>query len=337
MGGTTVRAAVADMRGRILTEISLPTFGESGDHSLPDTLQLAADQVLQQGGSEDAAVRAVALGVPGVFDRGSEAWTLAPNTREQVTLRALRDLSLYLHAPVIVENDTNVAALAEWRLGMEGRPPTMVYLAVGTGIGAGIICGGRLLRGRHGLAGEVAYMALQGGARALRTDPAVLSHGELEFMASGFGLAERFRRYAGHSKPCHSAREVLAEAERGDPVAERVVAEAVEALALAIHNLACVLDPHVMVLGGGVSRSDGFVRRVTHEVQRLAPPPVVLVRGKLGTRAGVLGAVELALDWVRAQMQAGSPKISIPSVVHAEEVEEWISAASSTGWGRQAP
>ncbi len=164
-----------------------------------------------------------------------------------------------------------------------------VFIAVGTGVGMGIVSGGRLVRGAHGAAGEIGSIPVDGAT--------------LEEVAGGAGVA---RRYAKLTKRAElmTAANVYAAAEAGDPAAVEVLDEQSAAVGLAVVAVHSILDPELIVLGGGIGSRDDFADRVRRHVERLPSAPVRLEHSALGDAAGVIGAAEAARRHVREQVDA---------------------------------
>jgi predicted NBD/HSP70 family sugar kinase len=202
-------------------------------------------------------------------------------------IRAL--LQEELAVPIVLENDVNLAALGEQRRGRANGVEDMAFIAVGTGVGMGIVSGGRLLRGARGGAGELGWLPLTRDQAA--GNPREL--GPLEARAGGAGLAQR---WAAHTGRRANGRDVFIAAAGGDPVALALLDEQAEALAMGVRGVQALLDPQVIVFGGGIgSRSDVFAR-VQSVLGAHGVPSPVLELSALGERAALVGAVEAALD-----------------------------------------
>ena len=205
-----------------------------------------------------------------------------------------------LDAPVAVEHDVRMAALAEARLGAGRGVASFVCVTIGTGIGAALVLDGRLHRGASGSAGEIGHVRVGGGDEPCGCG----RRGCLETVASGRAIAARARRLAGEGSPLACARDVFAAAAAGDLTCARVVDEAVQALGDGLAALVNVLNPEVIALGGGVAGAGAaFLDRVRAAVRAAAWAPaadvVRLVPAALGTRAGAIGAALHAGDEVR--------------------------------------
>jgi predicted NBD/HSP70 family sugar kinase len=200
--------------------------------------------------------------------------------------------------PVFVENDVKLAALGEWGFGAGRGAHNLVCISVGTGIGAGVIIGDKLYRGRNQAAGEIGYFV----PSAEFLGRTYGEYGALERLASGSGMAERARELLRRIGATTEAQELTSEdvflaARRGEAWARQVVRETVDYLSVAVSNVNSVLDPDVIVLGGGIAESADLlldpilerIRGVTTYLPRLAVSP-------LGRRAAAMGAIVLVMN-----------------------------------------
>ena len=280
VGGTQIKAALVDHDATALAERTVPTPRDGADRIL-DAIAALVDEL------RDDRVTAVGLAVPGVVDerRGlavwSEnlAWTDVPMTAE-ITARC--------GLPAVLGHDVRAGALAEARAGAARGLDDVVFLAIGTGIAAGIILGGRLHAG-GGYAGEI------GHTYAGHDEPCACGgRGCLEAIASAAAIARRYSARSGRS--VDRAAEVL---EAGDEHARAVWDEALDALSGALAWVASVLAPDAVVIGGGLSRAGDALlgplaqrTRARLTFQRMPR----LVPAALGDRAGCIGAALLALE-----------------------------------------
>jgi predicted NBD/HSP70 family sugar kinase len=164
-----------------------------------------------------------------------------------------------------MENDVKAAALAERALGHGREVDNFAFVNIGTGIAMGLMLGGQLVRGVHGVAGEIAFMPLSGGAGA--DEHEARKRGMLEAAASAAGIVRAARR--GGMRGPVSARRVFEAAAAGDGRAQAVVAEEARLLAKTICAVITVVDPDLIVLGGGIGRAPGFAEAVTAELDRI--------------------------------------------------------------------
>jgi glucokinase len=211
--------------------------------------------------------------------------------------------------PTVLDNDANAAALGETLFGAGTGAASVLYVNVGTGIGAGIVLNGAVLHGFQGMAGEIGHMTVRVGG----LECACGKRGCLEAYASGRSLARRAQiaaadqpdaaapllRLAGGTVSALSGRHVLEAARIRDPLALRLVEETAGYLGLALGNAANLLDPERIILGGGVSTAGDLLfvplrdAVARHTMPGMRTPPIV--PAQLGYDAGVIGAVALAL------------------------------------------
>jgi glucokinase len=284
-GGTKTALALVDGEGRLLARAERPSR-EDGRPLGWSAVGAWASETLRSAGLAWPDLAGVGAIVPGIYDpRTGRAW--APNLwgPGEVELRDL--LGAELGAPLTLDSDRSGYVLGEcWRGAAQGARD-VVFLAVGTGIGAGILADGRLVRGHGGVAGAVGWMATAGQWQARYAEV-----GCFEAEASGPALARRGGGASGKA--------VVDAARAGDPGALRAVAETAEALAKGIASLIGALNPEVVVLGGGVMQArDVFLEPIRAAVRRWAQPIALgqcrIEATALGADAGVLGAARLAL------------------------------------------
>ncbi|HSD67832.1 MAG TPA: ROK family protein [Vicinamibacteria bacterium] len=284
LGGTKVSFAVIDAGGAVWARVKRPSH-EGGAAVSHEALAAAATDTVRAAGLQWKDIRAAGVVVPGIYNPATgRAW--APNLwgRDEVALG--EELRARLPVPVVIDSDRSGYVLGEaWRGSARGSTDA-VFLAVGTGIGAGILSHGRLVRGSGGIAGAVGWFALDP-----RWREEYGRSGGFETEAAGPALARRLG--AG------SAEEVAAAARRGDPAARQAVDETVEWLAMGIANLISALNPQVVVLGGGLMQaSDLFLEPVRRGVRRWAQPLAVeqcrIELTALGEDAALFGAARLA-------------------------------------------
>jgi len=205
-----------------------------------------------------------------------------------------------LETPVQVENDVNLAALGEMEEGAAQACDTFALLALGTGLGAALVIDGNLARGSRGAAGEVAYLPI--GADP--ASPEARRRGAFEVAAAGSGLtallAAELREGAGPAADAldlsahSSARDIYAAAARGDERARRAVERQAELVARAVLTIGCLIDPELVVLGGGIGANPLLQEMLGEELDRIMPWRVPVELSALGARSGVIGAIHHA-------------------------------------------
>jgi predicted NBD/HSP70 family sugar kinase len=240
-------------------------------------------------------VAGVAVGIPGVSGADVRV-ELAANIRGLEHLALASELRRLLRAPVRVENDVNLAAVGEQERGVAKGCSTFAVLALGTGVGLGLIVSGELVTGSRGAAGEIAYLPLGADPRAAESR----RRGSLEVAASGSGVRALLATELqdGLTAPTtltvqSTAREVY-DVAGTDPVAAAVVARHAHTVALAILSVAAIVDPEMVVLAGGIGSNVVLLPAVRRALEEVAPFPVRVEVSTLGTRAGLVGALALA-------------------------------------------
>lgn len=303
LGGTKVAAALFSASGEILARDDAQLAGRDG--SAVGALVTGAALRLLDASSD--AVTAVGVAVPGIFRSGSgTVW--APNIPGWDDYPLAEELAGALggDVPVRIDSDRACGILGEsWRGAAQGCRDA-VFLVVGTGIGAGILVDGRVLRGHGDIAGAIGWLAL-----SRPYQPAYVGVGCFEHHASGTGLATVARQrlsaeagYAGSLRGLNAALaapHVFAAYEAGDAVATSVLDDAVAYWGMAVANLVSLLNPEIILFGGGVfGPAARFLDRIRAEAARWAQPiamtQVRLALAALGSEAVLYGAGRLALD-----------------------------------------
>jgi predicted NBD/HSP70 family sugar kinase len=292
-GHQHLRVAVSDLSHTVLAE----TWRELDvDHSATHGLEAASefvDQVLDEAGLDRGRVIGVGMGLPAPIDRTTGAVQSASILPGWVGVDAAAEASLRLGLPVEVENDANLGALAElvWGAG-QGRSE-MAYIKVSSGIGAGLISGGRLHHGVGGTAGEIGHTLVAEGGAVCRCG----NRGCLETLASARAIADLL---SASRREEISTRRLLELSAADDQAAQRLIGDAGRAIGLAVANLCNVLNPERVIVGGDLSAAgDVLLEPLRHAVHRNAIPSAVedleIVPGVLGERAELLGALALVL------------------------------------------
>jgi glucokinase len=310
LGATKLAGALFDRDGNILESAVALLEGRDGD----EVGRLIVERVSALRGAAAARgmdVEAVGMSVPGIaHHEGGTVW--APNIAgwQRYPLRDLLRAEVGASCRVVVESDRAASILGEVSRGVARGCRHAIFLAVGTGIGAGILVDGAILRGAHDIAGAIGWMGLDRPYRA-----AYRRCGGFESHASGAGVArvaqELLEAEPGYDGPLRAsapgqvtAREVFDAYAAGDGLAARVVANAVECWGMAVANLVSLFDPEIVVLGGGLfGPAAGLLDRIVAEARRWAQPvsfaKVVVSVSALGPEACLFGTGELALRAAR--------------------------------------
>ena len=305
VGHQYLRGALADMTGEIRTKLSARTRATSVRGLLAELVRLA--DTLAAGASLNRSdITQTVIGSPGVYDPRRDAIALTGRLPGWNRPAALAGLRAEFGPEVAMENDVDAAALAEQAHGHGREFASFAFVWIGTGVGMGLVLDGRLHRGAHGVAGEIAYMPISGEQGADPED--ARKRGVLEASGSAAAVVRAARR-AGLRGPV-SARRVFAAAAAGDVRAAEVVAGEARLVAKAISAVVTVVDPELVVLGGGIGQAPGFATAVTAELRHLAPVMPEVRVSALGTDAVVDGCLasgaELAWDRLTASLPAPS-------------------------------
>ncbi len=303
VGGTTVKLAFFNENGELLKAWEIPTVVENGGSRILPDIAESVLQFLQTERLERAQIIGMGICVPGPVDHQGEVnrcinlnWGVFNIVEKMQALTGLR---------VVAGNDANVAAMGEYWKGGGAGCSSMVMATLGTGVGGGIVLEGRLLHGAHGSGGEIGHMVMD------PSEPEACGcgkHGCVEQYCSATGLARIARKKLAASGAASALRDVASPvskdvfdaAKAGDALALEILEEYYGYLGQFLGSLCSVLDPQVVVLGGGVSKAgDMLLRGVEPQLQKHvfhAASQVELRIATLGNDAGAYGAFKLALD-----------------------------------------
>jgi predicted NBD/HSP70 family sugar kinase len=296
IGRQYLRGAVAGLTGEVLARTALRTRASSASGRLAELIGLA-DELCAQAGIQRAAITQTVIGSPGVYDPRRNTLTLAGELAAWGKPAVLAELRDAFGESLVVENDVDAATLAEREHGHGREAGTFAFVHVGTGIGMGLVIDTKLHRGVHGVAGEIAFMPISAGQGSDPQD--ARRRGALEASGSAAAVVRAARR-AG-MRGSVSARRVFAAAAAGDERAAAVVADEAELVARAICAIVTVVDPELVVLGGGIGQAPGFAAAVAGRLRSLSPVMPEVRVSALGTEAVVDGclAAGAELAWQR--------------------------------------
>ncbi len=303
VGGTTVKLAYFDEEGTILKAWEIPTVtADAGRQILPD-IAAAVENFLKTEHIDRSRVIGIGIGVPGPVDsKGLVQRCVNLGWGVFNIAEALQELTGF---PVAAGNDANVAAMGEyWKGGGRGYD-SMVMATLGTGLGGGIVLNGRLLHGAHGAGGELGHVCLDPYEKAVC---GCGKRGCAEQYCSATGLARLAREHLAQSDSPSLLRQVenpvskdiFDAGKAGDPLALGILEDYYRYLGLFLGSLCSVLDPQIIVLGGGVSKAGQMLLEgIAPHFEKYtfhAARGVELAIAKLGNDAGAYGAFKLALD-----------------------------------------
>jgi glucokinase len=305
LGGTKIETALVDNQGKILARERRPTPVAKGPAGVRDEILTAIRTLLNRQGTKASAV---GVGVAGQVDRESGTVVFAPNLRwENVPLRD--DLAKGLELPVVVANDVRAATWGEWLDGAGRDCEDLVCLFAGTGIGGGVVSGGRMLSGHNNTAGEIGHMTVD-----LNGPPCTCGNrGCFEALAGGWAIARRAESAVAKDpaagarlleladqRPTSITAEIVTKAFRlGDPLAAGIVEETAQALIAGCVGLVNAFNPERLILGGGVVQglpelTDWIGRGIRSRALKAATSGLQVLPSKLQGDAGVIGAAALS-------------------------------------------
>lgn len=301
LGGTKCSAAVIDRKGRIVSCHTEPVDLASPSAPVLQIRKLAVE--LAEGKTPAKALAAAAVAVPGLVRRNGTVW--APNLPGWERMPVARRLRRLLGIPVVVESDRIAAVVGEcWKGAGKGKSD-VILLMIGTGIGAGILSGNRVVRGAHELSGCAGWLTVT------REDiPEAPGRGELESLAAGPGIARAAQqRLRNGEDSCLSlsnvaelsAVDVAAAARQGDRLACDVFRRAGRYLGFGVANLVSLFNPEIVVIGGGMAGAadlylDSLKSAMFERAQPLAARWVRVTISKLGNKVNLLGCARLAWE-----------------------------------------
>ena len=303
VGGTTIKMGFFETSGRLISKWEIKTNTEDGGENILSDIALAIDNKLAQEAISKNEVQGVGIGVPGpVRSDGvvngcvNLGWGVVDVASELGKLTGL---------PVKVGNDANVAALGEmWQGGGKGSKD-VIMVTLGTGVGGGIICDGKMVAGFHGAGGEIGHITVN----KEEIEPCNCGqYGCLEQYTSATGIVRMAKRKLNRSTEETSlrkfeeltAKDIFDEAKAGDSIAKELVEELGNILGSTLSNIACVADPEIIVIGGGVSKAGEIlietIQRHFIEGCFHACKNTKFVLASLGNDAGIYGCMQMILD-----------------------------------------
>jgi glucokinase len=294
IGGTKIAVGIVDARGTVLAKSCAKTPRGDPGAVIALTMTLAA-----QAGYEAGVAEAVGLALPGLVDGTGEILLNSPSSgwNDVPFTRLVREA---FGLPVVAGNDVNACALAEATFGSGADFDPFLWMTVSTGIGGAVFCGGHVLRGAHGMAGEIGHMVVRPGGAVC----ACGKRGCLEAEAAGPAWTRKFHSFRGQEDGARErermdAQAIAEGARSGDATCLRVVDDVSDALASGLGNAITLIDPRAVFLGGGVAgASDLLIPRI----EALMPGrtfawesrTVSILQSALGYDAALVGAAALA-------------------------------------------
>lgn len=311
LGATNIVCILSSRDGRIVTRDTRKTFGDKGKEKTISQIINSAKDVIREGerlGVSTKSILGMGVGGPGPINSDEGVIYVAPNIPGWINTSLIKELKNEFDLPIFLENDANVAALGEWWLGAGKSVDNMVLLTLGTGIGGGIIINGGILHGIRHTAGEVGHMIIKENGLLCGCG----NHGCFEAYASAKAVVNRtlteIRRgektmltdIVKNRPEKITCKLIYDTAKRGDNLCKKIVEDTVKYLGIGIANIVNIINPQMIVLGGGMAKAGDFLfdpvrEYVKEHAFNAAMEGVKIVPAALGTNAGAIGAVAFVL------------------------------------------
>lgn len=306
LGGTNIAGGLVDDSGTLLFNYSMPTEAAKGYQHVLEGIANVMATLKQEATNRQGVILGVGIGVPGLADDFSGVVYECVNLlwKSPVTLRAdLKELTGY---DVHIGNDASVAAVAEFRVGALRQVRNGVLVTLGTGVGGGLIVNGQPFSGSHGVGSEIGHMVVAPGEYrcncgrmgCLETYASATALIKLSQMALQSGEVSEYFIEKGIESERIEAKDVIEGAKANDPFCLRIFNTMVTHLTIGLINLVTVIDPEIVVLGGGVSKAGHFLieaLEIALEKERIfrAAPKFEIKIAEAGNDAGIIGAAML--------------------------------------------
>lgn len=307
LGGTAIKAGIFSVEGVLLQKTEQPTRTEgNGRYILPDIAELAA-QLMAAAGATPKEVLGLGLGVPGAVLRRSFVRACV-NLEDWGDFEVAPALQALCGLPVLVANDANLAAFGEQWKGSACGHENVVLVTIGTGVGGGVILGGKPLEGVHGCAGEIGHIKVFSGEKEAC---GCTKQGCLEQYASATGLVRLAQERLGSSSTPSllrqaspiNAKALFDAGKAGDPLALSLLEDFSDTFGRVLASISCVFDPEVFVIGGGVSKAGPYLAQLLQKGFLTYCFPgteqTAFALASLGNDAGIYGAAKLILQHSR--------------------------------------
>lgn len=301
VGGTNVKIALVDNKGKIIYSNSIPTRAEMGYEYTINNMKEAITELIKETKSDPKNIESIGFGFPGQIDYQKGIVRLAPNIPGWVDVPIAEIMEKEFGIPTRVDNDVRCAALGELNYGAGQGCENLICITVGTGIGSGLVINGKLVRGASNAAGEIGHIKLdmnggplcgcgdRGCLEAFASGPSIVAMAE-EYIKGG-----KSTKYRELANPDITPYIVSEAAKQGDPVAKRIFTIVGEYIGIGLASVVNLLNPEKIIIGGGVAAAGDLLLTPIKEslIKRAMPiagSAVELVPAQLGNSAGVIGA-----------------------------------------------
>jgi glucokinase len=307
LGGTKILAGVFDDRLNCLGRAKVSTKAQRGPAPVIERVARCVHDAIDECDLQAKQIRAVGVGAPGAVDPDDGVVIFAPNLVWK-DLPLKKELEKHLELPVFIENDCNIQTLGVYEKELKAKPRHMVGIFLGTGIGAGLILEGKLFSGFNRTAGEIGHMVLEVGGPKCGCG----NRGCFEALASRTAIFRRIQAAIKEGQKCQlvdmlgddledmRSGDLRKAIRRGDKLVEKIIEEAAEYTGVAVGNVINLLNPEVIVLGGGIvdALEDEMLAIIVETARDNAMPGtdkgIDIIASKLGDDAGITGGAVLA-------------------------------------------
>ncbi|WCJ60630.1 ROK family protein [Fontisphaera persica] len=315
LGGTKILAGVFTSNLKLVGTAKLSTKANRGPSAVIDRIARCVQDAVDECDLDLKQVRAVGVGAPGSIDPEAGKVIFSPNMPGWENIPLKKELEKRLELPTFVENDCNVCTLGVYEAELEAKPKHVIGIFVGTGIGGGLILDGKLFSGYNLTAGEVGHMVLEVNGPKCGCG----NKGCFEALASRTAIFRRIQTaikdgqktvltdMLGQNLDDLRSGDLRKAIRRGDKFVEKVIEEAAEYIGIAVGNLINIINPEVIVLGGGVldALEDEMMAIIVETARDYAMPGtakgIEIIASKLGDEAGITGGAVLARRMLKAQ------------------------------------
>ncbi len=303
VGGTNVKIALVDDKGKIIYSNSVPTYAQMGYEYTVNNIKQAIKDLMKETNTKPTDIQGIGFDFPGQVDYKTGVVKLAPNIPGWVNVPIAKMIEDEFHIPTRIDNDVRCAALGELKFGAGKGCENFVCITVGTGIGSGLVINGKLVRGAANAAGEIGHIKLQmqdgpicgcgdtGCLEAFASGPSIVAMAQ-EYLKGG--KSTKFREMAGADGEI-TPYIVAKAAEAGDPVAKRIFEITGYYIGMGLVSVINLLNPEKVIIGGGVAEAGDLLlepirKTIKERAMVIAGNSVEIVPAELGNSAGVIGA-----------------------------------------------
>ncbi|MEQ9345404.1 MAG: ROK family transcriptional regulator [Thalassospira sp.] len=307
LGGTKVRVAIADLACQVFAEQVAPTDPRGGQH-LIDQIANLCWQAADSQKIDRNRIRLAVIGVPGAPDPKSGKVLLAPNIAGFDQMNVFAGFEKAFGFDVMLENDVNLAVLGENWLGEGQGIDNLAFIALGTGIGSGLMVNGELVRGAGNAAGELGFLPF--GADPF--DSESIRAGAYERVVASVGMAQRYKALTGRDV---IVPEIFDAANAGEEAANQVLDETARYLAFGVGAIAAIANPEKIIIGGSIGDRPEMLARTQKFMTQICPQPIQIVPSSLHQRAAIIGAAAIGLGHLHNTFfgaDAPDGRISLP-------------------------